>query len=96
MVDSGNVLQRSLECNQKATNTIFQYDTMAKLSELRDMSNDQMLAVMKEACSNLFRLRVQAQTERLEVPTEIARNRKLVARIKTLLREREMAAAGQK
>lgn len=69
---------------------------MAKLSELRDMSNDQVMAVMKEACSTLFRLRVQAQTERLEVPTEIARNRKLVARIKTILRERELSAANQK
>jgi large subunit ribosomal protein L29 len=69
---------------------------MAKLSELRDMSNDQIVAVMKEACNTLFRLRVQAQTERLEVPTEIARNRKLVARVKTILREREIAAAGQK
>jgi large subunit ribosomal protein L29 len=65
---------------------------MAKLSELREMSNEQMDAVMKEACTTLFRLRVQAQTERLEVPTEIARNRKLVARIKTIQRERELAA----
>jgi large subunit ribosomal protein L29 len=68
---------------------------MADLSELRDMSNEQMLAVMKEACHNLFLLRVQAQTERLEVPTEIARNRKLVARIKTILHERERQSAGQ-
>ena len=66
---------------------------MAKISELRDMSNEQMAAVMKEACSTLFRLRSQAQTERLEVPTEITRNRKLVAQIKTLFRERELAAA---
>lgn len=66
---------------------------MAKLSELRDMSNEQMAAVMKEACSTLFRLRIQAQTERLEVPTEIARNRKLIARIKTIMRERELAAS---
>lgn len=69
---------------------------MAKLSELRDMSNEQMAAVMKEACTTLFRLRVQAQTERLEVPTEIARNRKLVARIKTIMRERELATAKTK
>lgn len=62
------------------------------------MSNEQLKAVMKEACTALFRLRVQAQTERLEVPTEMARNRKTIARIKTILREREMqatAAAGQ-
>lgn len=66
---------------------------MTTITELREMSNDQLVAVMKEACTTLFRLRVQAQTERLEVPTEIAKNRKLIARIKTILREREIAAA---
>jgi large subunit ribosomal protein L29 len=69
---------------------------MASLTELRDMSSEQMAAVMKDACTHLFRLRTQAQTERLEIPTEIARNRKLVARIKTILRERELAAAKTK
>lgn len=52
-----------------------------------------MSAVLKEACKDLFNLRVQAQTERLEVPTELARNRKLVARIKTIQRERELTSA---
>lgn len=66
---------------------------MSSISELREMSNEQMTAVMKDACTNLFRLRIKAQTDRLEVPTELARNRKLVARIKTLMRERELAAA---
>ena len=65
---------------------------MSSVSELREMSNEQMAAVMKDACTNLFRLRIKAQTDRLEVPTELARNRKLVARIKTLLRERQLAA----
>ena len=64
---------------------------MANLSELRDMSNEQMAAVFKEACHALFRLRIQAQTERLDVPSELKRNRKLIARIKTIQREREMA-----
>ena len=69
---------------------------MATLSELRDMSNEQMAAVLKEACQNLFRLRIQAQTERLDVPSELKRNRKLIARIKTLQREREIKAARTK
>lgn len=63
---------------------------MATLSELRDMSNEQMAAVHKEACQSLFRLRIQAQTDRLDVPSELKRNRKLIARIKTLQREREI------
>jgi large subunit ribosomal protein L29 len=65
---------------------------MASLSELREMSNDQMNAVSKEACKTLFHLRIQAQTERLDVPSEIMRNRKLIARIKTIQREREILA----
>lgn len=69
---------------------------MATLSELRDMSNEQMAAVLKEACQSLFRLRIQAQTERLDVPSELMRNRKLIARIKTLQREREIEAAKAK
>ena len=65
---------------------------MATLSELRDMSNEQMAAVLREACQTLFRLRIQAQTDRLDVPSELARNRKLIARIKTIQREREILA----
>lgn len=65
---------------------------MASLSELREMSNDQMNAVLREACKDLFHLRIKAQTDRLDVPSELKRNRKLVAQIKTILRERELAA----
>jgi large subunit ribosomal protein L29 len=66
---------------------------MATLSELRDMSNEQMAAVLKEACKDLFQLRIKAQTDRLDVPSELKRNRKLVAQIKTILRQREIEAA---
>ena len=66
---------------------------MATLKELRDMSDDQMDAVLKEACQSLFRLRVQAQTERLDVPSELRRQRRLIAQIKTLQTEREKKAA---
>ena len=65
---------------------------MASLSELREMSNDQMKAVLREACKDLFHLKIKAQTDRLDVPSELLRNRKLVAQIKTILREREIAA----
>ena len=65
---------------------------MATLSELREMSNDQMNAVLREACKDLFHLRIKAQTDRLDVPSELKRNRKLIAQIKTILREREIKA----
>jgi large subunit ribosomal protein L29 len=66
---------------------------MATIKELREMSDEQMAAVLKEACQTLFRLRVQAQTERLDVPSELRRQRRLVAQIKTLQTEREKKAA---
>lgn len=64
-----------------------------KNDELRDMSEEQLTLTLKETCENLFRLRMQAQTERLDAPSELRRNRRLVARIKTLLRQRELAGA---
>ena len=62
------------------------------VAELRDMSDEQLSLTLKEACENLFRLRIQAQTERLDAPSELRRHRRLVAQIKTLKRERELNA----
>ena len=61
-------------------------------AELRDMSDEQLALTLKDARESLFRLRVQAQTERLDAPTELLRNRRLIARIKTLQRQREITA----
>ncbi|PQO31463.1 50S ribosomal protein L29 [Blastopirellula marina] len=64
-----------------------------KASELREMSDDQLQANLNNAMEMLFRLRVQSQTERLDAPSELAKNRKLVARIKTIQHERAAAAS---
>jgi large subunit ribosomal protein L29 len=64
-----------------------------KAAELRDMSNEQLLLTLQETARNYFRLRMQAQTERLDAPSELRRHRRLIARIKTLQRERELSAA---
>ena len=47
------------------------------------MSDEQLLLTLKETEQNLFRLRMQAQTERLDAPSELRRHRRLIARIKT-------------
>jgi len=60
--------------------------------ELREMSDEQLVATAKEAAQTLFRLRFQSQSERLNTPSEIRKNRRLIARIKTIQRERELAA----
>ena len=66
---------------------------MAKSTELRDMSDEQLTLTLKEANENLFRLRIKQQTERLDAPSELRRNRRLVARIKTIQTQREKKAA---
>jgi len=66
---------------------------MAKTSELRDMSDEQIRLTWKEASENLFRLRIKAQTERLDSSSELKRHRRLIAKCQTILGERARAAA---
>ena len=66
---------------------------MAKAVELRDMSDEQLGLTLKEANENLFRLRIKQQTERLDAPSELRRNRRLVARVKTIQTQRAKKAA---
>ncbi len=64
-------------------------------SELREMSDEQLAVTLKEATESLFRLRLQAETERLDAPSELKRHRRLIARIKTIQNERARAAAAK-
>jgi large subunit ribosomal protein L29 len=66
-----------------------------KASELREMSDEQLSLTLKETTENLFRLKIKAQTEKLEAPTELMKHRKLAARIHTVLRQRELAKAAK-
>lgn len=68
---------------------------MTNVKELRDMSDEQLHLTLRETADVLFRLRIQSQTERLDAPSELRRNRRLVARIKTIQRERELKALSQ-
>lgn len=68
---------------------------MTKAAELRDMSDEQLAVTLKETMDNFFRLRLQAQTERLDAPSELRKNRRLIARIKTIRGQRERAKAAQ-
>ncbi|MFN7805153.1 MAG: 50S ribosomal protein L29 [Planctomycetaceae bacterium] len=65
---------------------------MTKATELREMSNEQLEFSLKEAQDQWFRLRVQSTTEKLDVPSNIQKTRREIARIKTILRERALAA----
>lgn len=63
-----------------------------KTSELREMSDEQLEVTLKDASTTLFRLKIKSQTERLDVPSELAKNRRLIARIKTVQSERRRQA----
>jgi large subunit ribosomal protein L29 len=64
---------------------------MSKPSELREQTDEQLDILLKEVQSNLFRLRLQSETERLEAPSEIVKAKREVARIKTILRQRQLS-----
>jgi large subunit ribosomal protein L29 len=62
-----------------------------KANELREMSDEQLQLTLKDTCEGFFRLRIQAQTERLDAPSELRHHRRLIARIKTVQREKASA-----
>jgi large subunit ribosomal protein L29 len=66
---------------------------MSKAHELREQSDEQLELHMAETQKNLFRLRLQSETERLEAPSEIIKARREIARVKTILRLREIDRA---
>jgi len=63
---------------------------MSKPSELREQNDEQLELLLRETEKNLFRLRLQSETERLEAPSEIIKAKREIARIKTILRLREI------
>ena len=68
---------------------------MTKVNELRQMSDEQLQLTAKETAEKLFRLRFQAEAQRLDVPSEIRKSRRLIARIKTLQGERARKVAAK-
>jgi len=65
---------------------------MSKAKELREQSKDQLVAALAAEQDKLFRLRIKRQTERVEAPSEIIKVRREIARIKTILRQRELSS----
>jgi large subunit ribosomal protein L29 len=63
---------------------------VSKPTELREQTVEQLDLLLTEVQHNLFRLRLQSETERLEAPSEIVKAKREIARIKTILRQREI------
>lgn len=66
-----------------------------KAEDLRQMSDEQLDLTLKDMVKNLFHLRFQSATDRLETPSEIQKAKRDVARIKTIMRERQQGTRGQ-
>ena len=66
--------------------------TKKKISQVREKENAQLTQELAERVRHLFDLRSQAVTEKLEDPSQLRKTRKEIARIKTVLREREIKA----
>jgi large subunit ribosomal protein L29 len=66
---------------------------MATARELRELDLDELDAKLVEAKSELFNLRFQVVTGQLDNTARIGQVRKDIARINTVLREREIEAA---
>ena len=61
-----------------------------KVKEIRDLTTEQIVAKIKEDKEELFNLRFQQATGNLEKPSRIRDLRHDVARLNTVLREREL------
>ena len=61
-----------------------------KISEIRELSNEEINVKLKETKEELFNLRFQQATGNLEKPSRIRDLRHTGARLKTVLREREL------
>ncbi len=68
---------------------------MTKASELREQTDEQLAQRLKEAYQNMFRLRLQGATEKLEAPSEIRKTRREIARILTIQNQRVRERAAE-
>ena len=67
---------------------------MITAEELRALSTEELQAKLKEAKEELFNLRFQAATGQLESHGRLTAVRKEIARIYTVVRERELGIGG--
>ena len=61
-----------------------------KNNEIRELTTEEITKKIEEYKEELFNLRLSQATGNLEKPSIIRELRKLVARMKTILREREL------
>jgi len=62
-----------------------------KASEIREMTADELNSKLSELKAELFNLRFQLAINQLDNPTRISAVKKDIARVKTVIRENELA-----
>ena len=66
-----------------------------KIKEIREKANDALTHELADRQKHLFDLRSQAVTEKLEDPSQLRKTKKEIARIKTILRQRQLESQKQ-
>ncbi|HEU4391054.1 MAG TPA: 50S ribosomal protein L29 [Blastocatellia bacterium] len=66
-----------------------------KADELRDLSDDELRSKVGEIRESLFRMRFKLSLGNTDVVKQLREQRKDLARVKTLLRERELTGSKQ-
>ncbi len=61
-----------------------------KVAEIRELTVDDLRAREKDLDDQLFRLRIQKSMGQLEAPARVRELRKDLAKIKTILREKQV------
>ena len=61
--------------------------------EFRGLSEEELTTKLREAKEELFNLRFQVVTGQLDDPRQLSKVRREIARVLTVMREREIAAA---
>ena len=60
-----------------------------KIKDIRELGGDELKQKDRELAEELFKLRIRHASGQLESPSTLGKVRKDIARVKTLLRERE-------
>jgi large subunit ribosomal protein L29 len=63
-----------------------------KVSEIRELTVDDLRARVRELGDQIFRLRIQKAMGQLEAPAKVREVRRDLARMKTILREKDTQA----
>jgi large subunit ribosomal protein L29 len=63
-----------------------------KPAEIRELTTDDLRARVHDLDDQLFRLRIQKSMGQLEAPAKVRQIRRDLARMKTILREKEQQA----